>query len=161
MFCGFCGQVLDPKAKVCPKCGRSVQDTSNLMVKGYTEPVQQTLQQDEAQTQGKKVRMPRSSKRTNGIGIVGFIYSFFAFLFTAGILFFPGFILSCVGVAMRKECTNGNGSAIAGLVFSLLSIILLAIVVVCIVCAAGVFEGPDWLMSLLSPVTEFIQNLIG
>ncbi|MCD8285928.1 MAG: hypothetical protein LUD50_01715 [Clostridia bacterium] len=72
-------------------------------------------------------------KRTNAVGIVGFLFSFFAFLFSAGIFSFPGFLVSCVGVGVRKQYNKGNGTAIAGLVFAILGLLIFGFILYLII----------------------------
>ncbi|MCD8306690.1 MAG: zinc ribbon domain-containing protein [Clostridia bacterium] len=161
MYCAHCGRIIADNATVCPSCGTPVQVSINSVVQNrqvsqpqpvayaqpqqnaYAQAPQSTLQAEDQPAKGVK-----STNRTNGIGIVGFIYSFFSF-FLLGIPFFPGFIMSCVGVGMRKQCNKSNGVAIAGLVFALIDILMVAALVYYIVFAGGLEVIEDWLENLI------------
>lgn len=93
MYCKNCGKEIDNRAIVCPYCGLQVQSM----------PVQET--------------------KTNGVAIVGFIFSFF----------FPliGLICSTIGKRNSVRCGgDGRKLATAGIVISFLSITIEIILVI-------------------------------
>ncbi|MCD8295424.1 MAG: hypothetical protein LUE27_09320 [Clostridia bacterium] len=107
----------------------------------------QTMQPQQGQTTAQKSESGDNApkKRTNGFGIAGFVYAFFS-LFLGGLTFFPGFVLSCIGLGMRKECTKSNGVAVAGLIFAIINILEVAALVYYIMFAGGL---------------EVIENFLG
>lgn len=100
MFCNKCGNQIDDNAVVCPNCGNPTN------AQGVQVVVQQT----------------QAPKQTNGCAIAGLVLAFFMPLI--------GLILSIVGLAKVKSCGGeGKGLAIAGLVLSILFIVLYIVIV--------------------------------
>ena len=89
----------------CPKCGKDIRDDS--VVCAYC---------------GTQVGMPvqQQPTRSNTVAIVGFIFAFFIPL--------VGLICSIIGVNNAKNCGgSGKGLAIAGIIVSIVMMILSAI----------------------------------
>lgn len=103
MYCSKCGAPIDDNATFCPNCGSSTSPAA-AQPYNYTQP------------------QPAPQTKSNGCAIAGFILAFFMPLI--------GFILSIVGISKAKECGgDGKGLAIAGLVLSLLDIIVYIIII--------------------------------
>ncbi|MGN0812219.1 MAG: hypothetical protein ACI4MQ_01760 [Candidatus Coproplasma sp.] len=113
-FCVYCGSNLEKGVKFCPNCGGAVHPSKPV------QPVQSAPVQN-------------SGKRTNVLGIFGFVLSLVAVfsLYTPLCILIVGaaFGLSLAGVILRKKYQGVYGLAIAGLVISsvvIVSILLLA-----------------------------------
>lgn len=113
MYCSKCGAQIDDSATFCPYCGTSTSGAA-IRPEYYVPPVV---------SGGGAAPV----KQTNGCAIAGFVLAFF--------MPFIGFILSIVGIVKaKKECGgSGKGLAIAGLIISLLSLILYVVLIVAIV----------------------------
>jgi Domain of unknown function (DUF4190)/GYF domain 2 len=87
--------------------------------------------------------MPSSFRRTNSSAMAGLIFGLLAFFCCCKFLFGPlGIIFSLVGLSQinrQPECYEGRGLAIAGLVLSILSL-LLAVFLVLLAMATGNFQ---------------------
>lgn len=99
MFCKNCGKEINDNAVICPYCG--VATGKNMPAASGSE------------------RSTGSS--TNGFAIAGFVLSFFIPLL--------GLIFSIVGLRKADECGSGRGLAIAGIVISILDMVLAIIIV--------------------------------
>ncbi len=100
----------------CPKCGKDIRDDS--VVCPYC---------------GTQVGMPvqQQPTRSNTVAIVGFIFAFFIPL--------VGLICSIIGVNNAKNCGgSGKGLAIAGIIISIVMMILYSVIGTAIINA--VFE---------------------
>ena len=110
MYCGNCGNNIKSNDSFCPYCGRQVINNNN-------EYYQNTTYNS----------TPALRSGTNGIAIAGFILAFI----------FPllGLILSCVGLASSKDYYNhsGRGLSIAGIIISLIPIILVILLIMGII----------------------------
>ena len=101
-FCTQCGNELDEKAVMCPKCGTTME----------------TL---------------KVEKQTNGMAIAGFILSFFFALL--------GLIFSIIGLNKSKTTNSGRGLSIAGIIISIVSMVLAAIIIA--VAIPTITDVPD------------------
>ena len=109
MYCSKCGTQLADDATFCPYCGTST-NPAPMYPAGYYPPQP----------------APAPQYKSNGCAIAGFVLAFF--------MPFIGFILSIIGISKAKECGgNGKGLAIAGLVISLLLLILYVAIFVALV----------------------------
>lgn len=112
MFCKNCGKEIDDKAVICPHCG-----------------VAQT-----------ELTKPEVKKPVNGVGVTGFVVGLLSIWL--GIYFciasIIGVILSAVGIATAKK-HSVNGLAIAGLVISIITLVIYAII--WLVVGAAVIGG--------------------
>jgi hypothetical protein len=132
MYCEKCGEQIENNASVCSNCGAAMgigyesvppggpgyAPTGNT---GYGQPG----------PPGPPVFVVQ--KMSNTVGTAGFVLALLGVIFSwvpvlGWILWVLGLILSCVGLAQGK---NGKpkGLAIAGLVLSLIGIVLLIVVV--------------------------------
>lgn len=105
----------------CPKCGKDIRDDSAF-----------------CPFCGVQVGIPVQQRpvKTNVVAIIGFI---FAFLFSP-----VGFICSIIGAVHAKNCGgSGKTLASAGIVISIVEIVLLVLAVVFLLAFAflGVFAG--------------------
>lgn len=92
MYCKNCGKEIDDNAVICPHCG--------VQQKVFTVEIQK----------------PQS----NRCGVAGFVLSIISIWL--GIFIIPemiGFILSCVGMKLRKERGN-KGVTVAGLIINII-----------------------------------------
>lgn len=109
MFCRNCGNQLDDKAIMCPHCGVFLDERE---AKKFTKPVES------------------EGKRVNGLGIAAFVVG----LASLGlgeyflIVSIVAFVLGIVAVVKRKNYTSCNGLAIAGLVISIVSILIWVVI---------------------------------
>lgn len=103
MFCKNCGKEIDDRAAICIHCGVPTGVVQDASV---------------------------APKKVNAFGIAGFVVSLLSMWL--GVYFciasIVGLVLSIVGMVQRKKCTSCNGLAIAGLVLSIISIVLWGLV---------------------------------
>lgn len=116
MYCKKCGSLLDDDAVVCPNCG---VPTDNYYASAA--PI---------------------FKRTNGLGIAGFVISLLSIVL--GYLYcipsIIAFALSLAGHLNRKNCTNANGLALAGIIISVATFVFWLIIL--IIAAVIYFSSP-------------------
>lgn len=111
MFCKNCGQELNENAVICPYCGVATSKMGNNM------PAPQTY--------------GSQPKKTNGMGIAGFVVGLIGMLGGNYLFLVPGIvglILSIIGMVQMKKCNSCNGLAIAGLVIGIVSFIFWLII---------------------------------
>ena len=110
MYCSNCGNNIKGNDIYCPYCGKQINNNNY----GYY----QNNQYNNAYS---------LREGTNGIAITGFILAFI----------FPllGLIFSCIGLACSKEYYNhsGRGLSIAGIIISLIPIILIILLIMGII----------------------------
>lgn len=113
MFCRNCGKEIDDKAEICPHCG-----------------VRQTA----------PVTAQEETKRVNGLGIAGFVVGLVSLWL--GVYFciasIVGLVLSAVAFSKRDKYSL-KGLTLAGLILSIVSLVLWALVL--IIAAATVGAG--------------------
>lgn len=99
MFCKNCGKEIDDKAVICIHCGVAVQPLTAVR-----------------ETEEKKM---------NVFGIVGFILSIVAF-FLSFYCVVPvcAVVFSAIGMTKRKNCTSANKLTLAGLILSIIALVL-------------------------------------
>ena len=101
-YCGYCGGELKDDAKFCNMCGNKC---NSLHINNTS--VQPIIKVEE---------------KTNSSAIIGFIFSLLSIIG----LSIPGLALSAYGIANSKQCNGkGKGLAVAGLVISIISSIIL------------------------------------
>ena len=118
-YCKYCGSQLDDDAAVCTKCGKVLGDQQ-----GQTVIIQQVEKQEQ---------------RKNGCGVAGFVFGLLGiilswissvFLWWLAIPFAAiGFVLSLIGVIVGKAKKQSIGLGVAGLILSLISIVIVLLVV--------------------------------
>jgi len=108
MFCKNCGQEINDNAVICPFCGVATNSKFDSTAPGM-QPI----------------------KKTNGMGIAGFVVSLVGMLGGNYLYLIPGIvglILSIIGMVQMKKCNSCNGLAIAGLVIGIISFIFWIII---------------------------------
>lgn len=80
-----------------------------------------------------------NSEQSNGIGVAGFILSILALFlgwipFIGWVMWVLGLIFSAIGISKAKKIKKGMGLSVAGLVISLIGVVL-------IIVFAGVIAG--------------------
>lgn len=114
MFCSNCGQKLDDNAVTCPNCGA---ETGVSPAVGAEKPAEQAG--EPRQQQAQQYQPPRESE-SNGFAIAGLICAFFIPIL--------GLIFSCIGLNRSKKMNgDGKGLSIAGIVISVLAIVIIII----------------------------------
>ncbi len=136
MYCKNCGRELPDGLDMCPYCGA---DRYNNKV--YEDKKVKKNKQ-------KKVKYVAPRKKGSALySILGFVFSL------CGISIFPlvgsiiGFVLSCIGISeSRKTNANCGGLGIAGLIISLISIIIYAaIITLFVLMALGIITKFSWM----------------
>lgn len=101
MFCTNCGKEINDNAAICPYCG--VVANKNALSNASS-----------------------NTNQSNTMAIVGFIFSLFFFFFAL-----VGLICSIIGFKRAPEFGgNGKGLALAGIIISSISIIIIVFIVV-------------------------------
>ena len=117
-FCRNCGSEMQEDAEFCPKCGKAVNDAP----KENAAPVTATP----------NIPVQKSSIDVNGLvlGIISIVLTFFNAI-TEGFLFIvvlplglAGIIFSSIAISRNKKAGQTIRMAIAGLVVSILGIVL-------------------------------------
>ena len=122
MYCGKCGSIIPNGNTFCSKCGSPINDPSaQPLVQPYAQPVQ-TIPVI-------MVNQPEPVKKSNSAAVSGLAFGIVALALCwipyVGVVFsIVGFILSIVGITKIRDCNSGNGSAITGLVLSIIGAIL-------------------------------------
>ena len=102
MFCSTCGQEIDDDAVFCKYCGALTAD-KGVSSEYYAPPFE--------------TNTSSGGGWTNGCAIAGFVLAFFLPLI--------GFIVSIAGIVKaKKHGKSGKGLAVAGLVISLLNMLV-------------------------------------
>lgn len=120
VFCPYCHEEINEKAVKCKHCGEWLDNRLNHMTPAISNPNQQP-----------QIFVNNNSSRSNGPGTIGFIFAMLAILtsFIPGLNFltsffgFFGLILSFIGMFF-----NPKGLAIAGLIISILDLIIVALI---------------------------------
>ena len=99
MFCKNCGKEIDDRAAVCIHCGVAVEPLPAMQ--------------------------PAEEKKTHVFGSVGFILSNVAF-FLSFYCVVPvcAVVFSAIGMTKRKNCTSANKLTLAGLILSIIALVL-------------------------------------
>jgi len=121
MFCPGCGNKLEENAKFCASCGRKIEDNVN----------EQTVVEKKTQTAATSNNVNNevnNTKESNGFAIAGFVISLVSMILCCGTISWLSLIFSIIGVVnANKENDKGKGLAIAGIIISALSILILII----------------------------------
>lgn len=118
MYCKNCGKQIADQALFCVHCGCTTDAPS-----AYNAPV-----------------VPE--KTTNHYAIAGFVMTMIGLFFGSGtyeVIPVLGLIFSIVGLVKSKSCGSGRGLSIAGIVISLLSIILCIVLIIFVIPALFAF----------------------
>lgn len=135
MYCKKCGKQLNDTDKFCPACGASTDNNRDSDRQfSYTQPdyfdippqsqrqdyySQQPSQQQSYQYGTQQQQKPAQQQESNLCAILGFIFSFFVPI--------VGLVLSIMGRQKRQY----RELATAGMVISIISIVLSVILVIC------------------------------
>ena len=129
MFCHNCGQQIDDDAGFCPFCGAKSERAYADKSTGGGQPTYGYGQPNGYDANGQPQQYNYNNygygaeKPANGLAIAGFVCSFFFAL--------VGLILSIVGLNKSRELQgSGRGLAIAGIVLSIVSMVLAAIMII-------------------------------
>ena len=133
MICPKCNQTVEEGAKFCTNCGAALEDAVKQETEQVTEPEtahaveENPVPETAAQTpEGTPVMTPANEryeepkKKTNGLAIAGLVCSIVT---PFNIL---SLVLSSVGLVLgiKKWNSSGKGLAIAGIIVSVISLIL-------------------------------------
>ena len=118
-FCSKCGAELPQNARFCGKCGEPV-------FLGFRQPISAS-NPNNIYVQQPQPTIQISEKSHNGVGTAGFVFAilsiFLGWIPVLGyVINFLGFLLSLIGIFKRPR-----GLAIAGLIISLLDIIIILV----------------------------------
>ena len=109
-FCTNCGKEIAEGNTVCASCGTPVE--------GAVAAAQPTVVVNN--------NTPTAAKPTNGLAIAGFVTSLVSGILCCGSISVISLILSIVGAVKAKDLGgSGKGMAIAGIVISVIGIIIL------------------------------------
>ncbi|MBE7076296.1 MAG: DUF4190 domain-containing protein [Clostridiales bacterium] len=117
MFCSYCGKKVADTDKFCKECGAEIKKTAEVV-----DPVAET---ENTQVESNEVQ----TKKFSGKAIAGFVLSLAGIVFAGMICGIIGLILSSIALKNIKNNENlrGKGLAIAGLVISIIDIVIMII----------------------------------
>lgn len=131
MFCNKCGNQIQDDDRFCPFCGSMNTQSKYNQTDPFGYPVAQPYagQQPQQQQQPQSNYAQQAPGSSNTYALVGFILSFF----------FPllGLIFSIMGLQeANKKNGDRKGFAIAGIIISVVYMVITVIVVICVWAAA-------------------------
>ena len=125
MFCGKCGTKVSAGMDFCPNCGNNLKANDRLIdpAGATSSPQQPVYVQQSAQPVAQTESKPCSCgwAGINVFAVIGFALAF--------ILGIPGLVFSIMGYQEGERTGKHKGLAIAGIVISIINIILTAIFV--------------------------------
>ena len=145
--CPYCGEQIPENAAKCMYCTAWLNDRRSPD-QPQDVPAQPLVQ---PQPEPQPVQpQPQPVRRRNGIGTAGLVLSIIGMaLFWVPvvnvILWFLGFLFSFIGVFKRPR-----GKAIAGLVISIVSVLILVVISLILGGVGEAFYGSDWLEELFA-----------
>ena len=145
--CPYCGEQIPENAAKCMYCTAWLNDR-RFPDQPQDVPAQPLVQ---PQPEPQPVQpQPQPVRRRNGIGTAGLVLSIIGMaLFWVPvvnvILWFLGFLFSFIGVFKRPR-----GKAIAGLVISIVSVLILVVISLILGGVGEAFYGSDWLEELFA-----------
>lgn len=131
-FCSNCGQELKENVNFCPNCGNSlkkednVDNNSEIKFFSKNDETNNNLNDDNYKTNcNLNSNSSDVNAKSNMFAIIGFTLSLCSFI-TVGLTSFWGLIFSIIGLVNSKKYEkSGKGFAIAGIIISLLFLIML------------------------------------
>lgn len=139
MFCTKCGAQVSDDSVFCHQCGSAISAAAKDQINNpeqvaTTVNTQNTVHQPQQQPTQQTPHQQASGGRDDGIyGLLGFILSFFVAI--------AGLILSIIGLSKTKN----RGFAVAGLVISIVSMVIYVIVIiVAIATVSSVASNPNY-----------------
>ena len=125
MFCPSCGNQVPDGTAFCPKCGKQIGSAAAQQPQAQPQPVNQ------------QVVIQNVEKKSNGIGIAGFVFALVAVFLgwvpiLNWVLWAIGALLSIIGLFKKPR-----GFAVAGFVISFISVILLIVLFGALAGTAG------------------------
>lgn len=164
MFCPVCGAQNDDNAPFCTQCGTPLAGSGEGVNQSFSQaqpqqpmapqqqsqpqmqqaPIQQQTQYQQSPMQPGFQQMPyapEQPKQVNGLGIAGFVCALCAAVFSwtpiiNWILWIVGLVLSGIGVTKQPK-----GLAIAGLVISLVALVLIIAIIGCVAGTGAAILG--------------------
>lgn len=114
-FCSECGTELEDDAAFCDECGAKQE----MQQVSYNMPVKGQMNNMDIQDENKK--------KQSGFGVASFIFGIIS-IFTFGALYFPEIIGIGFGIAALKDKTKKHGLAKAGLIMSIIGMVIVILV---------------------------------
>ena len=124
MYCKKCGRKLEEGLEICPFCGADIK-TGKVFGEKEEKPKKEKV---------KKVHKMPVKKGSSLYSILGFVFSLLGIVPLPLIGTILGFVLSSIGLhETRKTNANASGLGVAGLIISLICLILYACAITVII----------------------------
>lgn len=119
-YCRYCGSSIDESNKFCSNCGANLAFDQSLDNPSINQP-------------NSKINNSQNPT-SNGMAISGFVISLVSLFCCCGLLSWLSLIFSIIGVVKAKDLENrGKGLAIAGIIISALTLLLLVMFITMII----------------------------
>lgn len=146
-FCGNCGAKMEDGEQYCSYCGTRFESAARRDADTNIE--MRPAPQYSAQSQHSDPMMRQlPTQKTNGFAVAGFVMGLISILFCwccFGVTQILGVIFSAVALSqIKKTGEGGKGLAVAGLVLSVLCIVLSAVFAVLSALASDVYPYYDY-----------------